>query len=133
MRDLLSNLQKSGTWKVQLTIAINFIFSEDADKKQVMHSKSDSVELMTYDNVDDIVDELFVSLFSRYQIGLEISVRGSDFIFDSVQVLHYKCQKINFKRGGSSIDFPDWIKKEKATINPKIKIINVFNMPQQLL
>ena len=132
MRDLLSNLQKSGTWKVQLTIAINFIFSEDADKKKVMHSKSDSVELMTYDNVNDIVDELFVSLFSRYQIGLEISVRGSDFIFDSVQVLHYKCQKINFKRGGSYIDFQDWIKKEKATINPKIKIINVFNMPLQL-
>ena len=132
MRDLLSNLQKSGTWKVQLTIAINFIFSEDADKKQVMHSKSDSVEFITYDNADDIVDELFVSLFSRYQIGLEISVRGSDFIFDSVQVLHYKCHKIKFKLGGSYIDFPDWIKKEKATINPKIKIINVFNMPQQL-
>ena len=26
---------------------------------------------------------------------------------------------INFKYGGSYIDFPDWIKKKKATINPK--------------
>ena len=30
----------------------------------------------------------------------------------------YKCHKINFKRGGLHIDSPDWIKSEKATINP---------------
>ena len=46
---------------------------------------------------------------------------GRDFIFDSVQLLYYKCQKINFKRGGSYIDSPDWIKKKKATINLKNK------------
>ena len=46
-------------------------------------------------------------------------MRGSDFIFDSVQLLYYKCHMINFKYGGSYIDFPDWIKKKKATINPK--------------
>ena len=43
----------------------------------------------------------------------------SDFIFDSVQMLYYKCHKINFKCGGSYIDFLEWIKKKKATINPK--------------
>ena len=46
-------------------------------------------------------------------------MRGSDFIFDSVQLLYYKCCKINSKRGGSYIDSPDWIKKKKTTINPK--------------
>ena len=46
-------------------------------------------------------------------------MRVSDFIFDSVQLLYYKCHKINFKRGGSYIDSPEWIKKIKATINPK--------------
>ena len=45
--------------------------------------------------------------------------RESYFIFDSVQLLYYKCHKINFTRGGSYILFPDWIKKKKATINPK--------------
>ena len=43
---------------------------------------------------------------------------GSDFIFDLVQLLYYKCQKIKFKHGGSYIDSSDWIKKKKAT-NPK--------------
>ena len=29
------------------------------------------------------------------------------------------CHNVNFKRGGSYIDSPNWIKKKKATINPK--------------
>ena len=49
----------------------------------------------------------------------EISMRGSDFNFDSVQLLYYKCHRVNFIRAGSYIDSPDWIKKKKATINPK--------------
>ena len=32
--------------------------------------------------------------------------------------MYYKCQKVKFKHGGSYS--PDWIKKKKATINPKI-------------
>ena len=46
-------------------------------------------------------------------------MRGSDFILDSVQLLHYKCHKINFKRGSSYIDSSDWIKKKNTTTNPK--------------
>ena len=33
--------------------------------------------------------------------------------------MYYKCHTVNFKRGGSYIDSPDWIKRKKATINPK--------------
>ena len=46
-------------------------------------------------------------------------MRGSGFIFDSVQLMYYKCHKVTFRRGGLYIDSPDWIKKKKATINPK--------------
>ena len=63
--------------------------------------------------------KLLMRFISRYQIALETSKRGSNFTFDSVQLLYYKCRKINFKGGGSYIDSPDWIKKKKATINPK--------------
>ena len=44
-------------------------------------------------------------------------MRGRDFIFNSVQLMYCKCHKLNFKRGGSYIDSPDWIKNKKATIN----------------
>ena len=49
-----------------------------------------------------------------------MQMRGSDdFIFSCVNLLYYKCHKITFKHGGFYIDFSVWIKKEKATINPK--------------
>ena len=44
-------------------------------------------------------------------------MKGSDFIFDSVQLMYYKYRKVNFKRGGSYIDYPGWRKKKNATIN----------------
>ena len=47
------------------------------------------------------------------------STRGSNLIFGSVQPLHYKCHKINFRRDGLYIDSPHWIKKKKITINDK--------------
>ena len=84
-----------------------------------MHSKSDDIEVITDDNANDVTKEIFESLLSKYQIGLETSMRGSDSIFYSVNLLDYKCYKINFKRGGSYLDSPDSIKKKKATINPK--------------
>ena len=33
---------------------------------------------------DEIIEKLFESLLQRYQEGLEESVKGSEFIFDSV-------------------------------------------------
>ena len=46
-------------------------------------------------------------------------MKASDFIFDCVHLLYYKCHnhKINFKRSGSNIESPDCIKNKKATIN----------------
>ena len=41
----------------------------------------------------------------------------SDFTFDSVQLMYSKCHTVNFRRNSSYIDYPDWLKKKKATIN----------------
>ena len=43
-------------------------------------------------------------------------MRGSDFIFDSVQLMHYKCHRVIFKRRGSYIDSSDWTKNKRSTI-----------------
>ena len=59
------------------------------------------------DVLNELIEELFESLLKRYQIGLEISVRGKDFIFDCILLLYYKCHKINLNCGGSYIDSPD--------------------------
>ena len=84
---------------------MNFISSKDIDEERVMHSKSDNIEIMIQDKADEIIEKPFESLLKKYQIGLELSMKGSDFIFDCVHLLHYKCHKINLNCGGSYIDF----------------------------
>ena len=66
LKDVITDLQKSSTWKIQLTIAVNFISSEDNDEEQVMHSRSDNIEVLAYDNVNEVIKEIFELLFSRY-------------------------------------------------------------------
>ena len=48
---------------------------------------------------------------------LETSKKGTEFVFDFVQLPYYKYHKINANHGGSYIDSPYWIKNKKATIN----------------
>ena len=64
---------------------------------------------MVTDKADEVIEELFESLRNRYQKNLE-SIKGSEFVFDYVHLLYYKCHKINLNRGGSYIDSPDWMK-----------------------
>ena len=36
---------------------------------------------------NEVIEKLFQSLLSKYQIGLEISMTGGDFLFDCVNLL----------------------------------------------
>ena len=116
-KDIVNNLKKSGTYKIQLTIASNFIYSIDNDEELVIHSKSDKIEIMINDETDEVIKELFDSLKNRYQNNLE-SMKGSEFVFDYVQLLYYKCHKINPNRGGSYIDSLDRKIKQKSNNKP---------------
>ena len=53
------------------------------------------------------IEELFKSFLQKYQEGLEESMKGHEFIFDSVDVLCYDLNKISLNRGGSYIDSPE--------------------------
>ena len=72
-------------WKIQLTMATDFISSKDSDETGTMHVKSNNVEIMMGSETDEIITELFKSFWQRYQEGLEESMRGSEFVFDSVR------------------------------------------------
>ena len=67
---------------------------------------SDNIKFTPYSNANEIVDELFKSLCSKYQVNLETSLNGSNFIFDSVQLMYYKCHRINSIRICSYIGSP---------------------------
>ena len=86
----------------------NYISSkDDTDEEHVIHSKGDNIEIMIQEKAEEVIKKLFDSLIKKYQIGLEKSMKVSDFIFDCVHLLFFKCRKINFKQGGSYIDSPD--------------------------
>ena len=94
-----------------------------------MRSKSNNIKFTSSNNANEVLDELFELLSWRYQKNLETSVEESDFLVDSVQSTYYKCHKVNLKRGGPSIDSPEWLKKINRLSNnrsKKIKMINVM-------
>ena len=86
-KDIINDLKKTKylTWKIQLMIAINFVSSENNDEEHVMHSRSDNIELMIND--EEVIEEHFQSRLCRYEIGLETSVKGSDFIFTCIVLI----------------------------------------------
>ena len=61
-----------------------------------MHSKCDNIMMQM------IMMQMMLSKNSliHYQNNLEKSMVGSEFIFYSVQLMYYKCHKVNFRRGG---------------------------------
>ena len=103
-------------------MAINFISSKDSDETQIMHTKSNNVEIMMSSETDEIIEELFESFLLKYQEGLEESMRGSEFVYDSIDALCYNLNKVSLSRGGSYIDSPKKIQIQK------IKMTSVFNM-----
>ena len=81
-----------------------------------MHSKSDK-EIMINDVTYEFTEKLFNLLKNRYQNNLKL-MGVSDFVLNYVQLLYYKCLKINLNHGGSYVDSLYWMKNKKATINP---------------
>ena len=59
LKDIINNVKKSDTWKIQLTIGNNFISSTDNDEERVMHSKSENIEFMINDEAVEVIKELF--------------------------------------------------------------------------
>ena len=112
LRDMINNYKAHGEWKIQLVMKIIFISSLDDNEFRVMQTKSGNVEIMSGTETSDAINELFKSYFRRYQEGLQTKMRGSSFIFERVDTLHYHLHKISLNRGGSYRDSPEWLKNK---------------------
>ena len=47
-RNIITNIWNSDTWKIQLTIALNFVSLKDNEEKSVMHLNSDNIKFTSY-------------------------------------------------------------------------------------
>ena len=63
MKDIINNLQRSDTWKIQLTVAIKFMSSKDNNDERVIHSKSDNKDIMSHNKADEVTEQLFLNFF----------------------------------------------------------------------
>ena len=85
LRDI-NDLKQSDTWKIQLTMTINFFSSEDDnDEERVMHLKSDNIRIMVSDQ-DEGIAKRFDSFKNRYQNNLQ-SMRGDCLRLFSIAVI----------------------------------------------
>ena len=116
---MIDDYRSKGEWKIQITMRIIFISFIDRNKTQVMHTKSDNVEIMNATNTSDAINKLINSFMKRYQKGLETKMKGSSYIFERIDMLEYHLHKINLNRGSSYIESPIWIKNKGVTINTK--------------
>ena len=55
LKDVINDLKKSDTCKIQLTIEINFISSKEKNEEREMHSKNDNLEIMVNDEADEVI------------------------------------------------------------------------------
>ena len=120
--DMINDHKYQSEWIIQLSAEINFISSKpDSGETRIMHRKSNNVGIMIGSDTNDIIKDLFKSILQGYQKNLEEKMRGSEFVSDGVNLLHYDLNKISIYGGGSYIEPPKWIKNKKATINPQNK------------
>ena len=104
-----------------------------------MHTKSNNIEIVVGSETDEIIKDFLKSRLHRYQEGLEESMKGSEFVFDSVNSLHYHLQKTSLKRIRSLYtDSLEWLKNKKITMNPSvclnrcIKLSKHYKNPQRI-
>ena len=98
LSDLINDSETQYEWRIQLIMAINFISFKDSNETRTMCTKSDSIEITMGSETDKTIEELFESLLQRYQERLEESMNGSEFAFDSSDLLFFKFNKIILDR-----------------------------------
>ena len=113
------NSHKNNEYKVQLNMAVNFINVTGEENIRTFYVKCDNKEIRADNNTNEIITELVKSFLHNYWKEEQIVRNGSNYVFESVDVLNIHFHRINLKRGSSYIDSPDWIKNKHATINPK--------------
>ena len=73
-----------------------------------------------------LLKDFLIFFLNNYQKEEIVLRNGSNFVFESVDLLSYHIHKTSLKRGKSYIKSPEWVLNKRATINPKNKDNNCF-------
>ena len=96
----------SNEWKIQINMHVNFVSSNDTGEIRTIFVWSDNEEIRSGNETDDIVKGLLNSFLNNYQKEEIVLRNGSNFVFESVDLLSYHIHKTNLKRGKSYNNSP---------------------------
>ena len=111
INDHKATKNKSKVWKIQISVHVNFISSKDTEETRTIYVWSDNENIMWGNETDNIIKELFEYFLGNYQ-KVEQRIRGSDFVFEGVEIMDYKLHKVSLKRRGSYIEYHEWLKNK---------------------
>ena len=107
-------------WEIQISMHVNFISSKDTRETHNIYVWSDNVSILRGSDTDYIIKEIFRSFLRNYQEELKI-IKGTHLVFESVELMDYKLDRVRLRRGGLYVKSTEWLANKKATINPKNK------------
>ena len=113
MRDLINDHKairnESKEWKIQINMHVNFVSSNDTGETRTIFVWSDNEEIRSGNETDDIIKGLLNSFLNNYQKEETILRNGSNFVFESADLLSYLFHKTSLKRGKSNMKSPEWV------------------------
>ena len=65
LKDMINDFKSKGEWKIQITMRIIFISFIDKNETQVMHTKSDNVEIMNGTDTSDANNKLINFFYEK--------------------------------------------------------------------
>ena len=119
MNDNKANRNNSDEWKIQINMHVIFISSNDTEETRTLFVWSDNEEIRLGNETDDIIKGRINSFLNNYQKEETIFRNGSNFVFESVDLLSYHIHKTSLKKGKSYMKSPEWVVNKRAAINPK--------------
>ena len=105
---------------MQFTAQISFVsLKPGSDETHLMHTRSVTMEFMSGNETEEIIESLYRSLLQNYYDNLQEKMRGSDFVFNGINYFYYDFNRVSISKRGSYIKFPKWLKNKKSTVNQK--------------
>ena len=100
LTDLMNGKKnKDNEQKIQLSMGVNFMCVTDKEKTRTFHVKSDNEDIRLGNDTSNIINKLYEYFLSNYQKEEQILRNGSNFVFESVDVLGIHFHDIKLKRG----------------------------------
>ena len=100
---------------------VNFTSSKDTGETRTIYVWSNTKKLGLVMKQMILLRTFSNFFLNNYQQEEIILRKGSDFVFESVDLLSYSFHKISLKREKSYKKSPEWVINKRATINPKNK------------